>query len=65
MSPGARMAFEPRVSMSRDDKAYAVVDLQDRVSRLEDLVAQLLKRRMGKPSVKLVEQAGLTVTEEA
>lgn len=65
MSPGARMAFEPQLSMSRDDKAYAVVDLQDRVSRLEDLVAHLLKRRIGKPSTKLVEAAGMTATEEA
>lgn len=65
MSPGARMAVEPQVEMTQTTHAFAVVDLQDRVSRLEDLVAHLLKRRMGKPSTKLVEDAGLTATEEA
>jgi len=65
VSPGARMAVEPQVEMTQTTHAFAVVDLQDRVSRLEDLVAHLLKRRMGKPLTKLVEQAGLTATEEA
>ena len=65
MSPGARMAVEPQVEMTQTTHAFAVVDLQDRVSRLEDLVAHLLKRRMGKPSTKLVEVTGLTATEEA
>lgn len=55
----------PKVEMNHMTHAYAVVDLQDRVSRLEDLVAHLLKRRMGKPSTKLVEAAGITATEEA
>jgi hypothetical protein len=59
------MAVEPQVEMTQTTHAFAVVDLQDRVSRLEELVAHLLKRRMGKPSTKLVEQAGLTATEEA
>jgi hypothetical protein len=59
------MAVEPQVEMTQTTHAFAVVDLQDRVSRLEDLVAHLLKRRMGKPSTKLVEDAGLTATEEA
>ena len=65
MSSGARIPIEPQVTMGHETHAYAVVDLQDRVSRLEDLVAHLLKRRMGKPSTKLVETAGLTAAEEA
>lgn len=65
MSPGSRIAIEPQVTMGHKTHAYAVVDLQDRVSRLEDLVAHLLKRRMGKPSTKLVETAGLAAAEEA